>query len=57
VNPPDRRLVSLAGLSLVGAGAVLGLALAVPTTAAAPDSPRPASTDPAPVVEKDLPER
>jgi hypothetical protein len=57
VNPPDRRTVSLAGLGLAGAGAVLGLALAVPATAAAPDSPRPASTDSAPVAEKDLPDR
>jgi hypothetical protein len=55
VNPPDRRPVSLAGLRLIGAGAMLGLALAVPGAAAAPDSPRP--TDSAPVVEKDRPDR
>jgi hypothetical protein len=48
VNPPDRRPVTLAGLGLVAAGAVLGLALAVPATANAPDSPRPTSTGSAP---------
>jgi hypothetical protein len=35
VNEPERRKVSLAGLGLIGAGAVLGLALAGP--GAAPD--------------------
>jgi hypothetical protein len=30
VNEPERRKVSLAGLGLIGAGAVLGLALAGP---------------------------
>jgi hypothetical protein len=57
VNPPERRSVSLAGLSLIGAGAVLGLALAVPASAAPPDSVRPARTDSASVVERDLPDR
>jgi hypothetical protein len=32
VNEPERRKVSLAGLGLIGAGAVLGLALAGPGT-------------------------
>jgi hypothetical protein len=57
LNPPDRRRVCLAGLSLAGAGAVLGLALAVPAAAASPDSPRPAQTGSAPAVETDLPDR
>jgi hypothetical protein len=35
VNEPERRKVSLAGLGLIGAGAVLGLTLAGP--GAAPD--------------------
>lgn len=39
----DRRQISLAGLGLIGAGAVLGLTLASPATAAPPDSPRPAA--------------
>ena len=33
VNEPERRKVSLAGLGLIGAGAVLGLALAGPGAA------------------------
>jgi hypothetical protein len=41
VQKSDRRPVSLAGLSLIGAGAVLGLALAAPAAASAPDAPRP----------------
>ncbi|GIE28833.1 hypothetical protein Ait01nite_018780 [Actinoplanes italicus] len=35
---------SLAGLRLIGAGAVLGLALAVPASPAQADPPRPPST-------------
>jgi hypothetical protein len=35
---------SLAGLRLIGAGAVLGLALAVPAAPAQADPPRPPST-------------
>jgi hypothetical protein len=50
MEKPDRRPVSLAGLALVGAGAVLGLALAAPATAAPSDPPRP---DAAPAAEKD----
>lgn len=46
----DRRQVSLTGLGLISAGAVLGLAaLAGPAAAAPSDNPRP---DAAPVVEK-----
>ena len=37
----DRRSVSLAGLGLIGAGAMLGIALATPATAAPSDNPRP----------------
>ena len=33
MNEPERRKVSLAGLGLIGAGAVLGLALAAPGAA------------------------
>jgi hypothetical protein len=36
----DRRQVSLAGIGLIGAGAVLGLTLAAPASAAPPDNPR-----------------
>jgi hypothetical protein len=39
----ERRPVSLAGLGLIGAGAILGLTLAAPAQAAPTDSPRPAS--------------
>lgn len=50
MNAPDRRKVSLAGLGLIGAGAVLGLTLAgagsppddsaaAPPTAATPADP------------------
>ena len=57
VNPPERRSMSLAGLSLIGAGAVLGLALAVPGSASAADNSRPARSDSATVVDKDRPDR
>jgi hypothetical protein len=50
MDKPDRRPVSLAGLGLISAGAVLGLALAAPAAASSPDRPRP---DAAPVAEKD----
>jgi hypothetical protein len=51
MEKPDRGPVSLAGLGLISAGAVLGLALAAPAAAATPaDPPRP---DAAPAVEKD----
>jgi hypothetical protein len=46
----DRRPVSLAGLGLISAGAVLGLALATPAQASPTDTPRP---EPKPVVEND----
>ena len=53
----ERRSVSLAGLSLIGAGAVLGLALSVPATPASADNGRPAAAETSAVVEKDLPDR
>lgn len=46
----DRRPVSLAGLGLISAGAMLGLALVAPAQASPSDTPRP---EPKPVVEKD----
>ncbi|MEV6343529.1 hypothetical protein [Actinoplanes sp. NPDC051851] len=48
----ERRPVSLAGLRLIGAGAVLGLALAAPISPAQAAPPRPDST---PVAEHDTP--
>jgi hypothetical protein len=50
MEKPDRRPVSLAGLGLISAGAVLGLALAAPASAAPTDNPRPegGSSQPAP---------
>lgn len=50
MEKPDRRPISLAGLGLISAGAVLGLALATPAAAAPSDTPRP---EPKPVIEKD----
>jgi hypothetical protein len=49
MEKPERRTVSLAGIGLISAGAVLGLALATPA-AGATDAPRPKA---APVAEKD----
>ncbi|WP_229072041.1 hypothetical protein [Actinoplanes sp. DH11] len=53
----ERRPVSLpnalAGLRLMGAGAVLGLALTVPASPAQADPPRPPST---PVAEHETPD-
>jgi hypothetical protein len=57
VNQPDRRSVSLAGLSLIGAGTVLGLALSVPASPAPADSARPAKSETSAVVDTDLPDR
>jgi uncharacterized protein (DUF1501 family) len=57
VHAPERRSVSLAGLGLIGAGAMLGLSLAIPTPATAAGSSRLAQTDSATVVEKDRPDR
>jgi uncharacterized protein (DUF1501 family) len=57
VHAPERRSVSLAGLGLIGAGAMLGLALAVPTPASAAGSSHPAKTEAATVVDKDHPDR
>ncbi|GAA4597758.1 hypothetical protein BJY16_002466 [Actinoplanes octamycinicus] len=48
----DRRQVPLAGLRLIGAGAVLGLALAAPAGPAQAAPPRP---DAAPTAEHDAP--
>jgi hypothetical protein len=57
VNEPERRKVSLAGLGLISAGAVLGLALAGPSAArddaatpgpgasAPAEQPKPPATD------------
>ena len=57
MEKPERRPVSLsaslAGLRLIGAGAVLGLALAVPASPASAETPRPPS---APVAEHETPE-
>jgi len=50
MDKPDRRPISLAGLGLISAGAVLGLALATPAAAAPSDTPRP---EPKPMIEKD----
>jgi hypothetical protein len=46
----ERRPVSLAGIGLISAGAVLGLALAAPAQASPSDPPRP---EPKPVIEQD----
>lgn len=53
MNEPERRKVSLAGLGLISAGAVLGLALAGPAstrddTAAAPTTASRVDPPPAP---------
>ena len=50
MDKPDRRPISLAGLGLIGAGAVLGLTLAAPASAAPDQKPQ---QKPAPVAEKD----
>ena len=50
MDKPDRRTISLTGLGLISAGAVLGLALATPAAAAPSDTPRP---EPKPMIEKD----
>jgi hypothetical protein len=44
----ERRPISLAGLGLISAGAVLGLALATPASASPNDTPRP---EPKPVID------
>lgn len=46
----ERRPVSLAGIGLISAGAILGLALATPASAAPSDTPRP---EPKPIIEQD----
>jgi hypothetical protein len=51
MDKQERRPVSLAGIGLISAGAVLGLALAAPASAAPNDQPpRPKAS---PVAEKD----
>ncbi|WP_433301032.1 hypothetical protein ACQP2F_04925 [Actinoplanes sp. CA-030573] len=47
----ETRRVSLAGLGLISAGAVLGIALATPASAATPDGPRSPKPPASPVVE------
>ncbi|MEU4244441.1 hypothetical protein [Actinoplanes sp. NPDC026619] len=53
MDKPDRRPISLAGIGLISAGAVLGLTLATPASAASPADdarPKPAAS---PIVDKD----
>jgi hypothetical protein len=47
MEKPQRRPVSLAGIGLISAGAVLGLALAAPAQAARPDTSAPQPKPPA----------
>jgi len=49
----DTKRVSLAGLGLLSAGAVLGIALATPASAASPDNARSFRPPASPVVDKD----
>jgi hypothetical protein len=51
MEKPERRPVSLTGLGLIGAGAILGLALATPAQAAPGDTSRPVPRPP--VVQQD----
>ena len=53
MEKPETKRVSLAGLGLLSAGAVLGIALATPASAASPDTPRSPKPPAAPVAEKD----
>jgi hypothetical protein len=57
MEKPDTRRVSLAGLGLISAGAVLGIALATPASAATPDNPRPPKPPASPVVESPVVEQ
>jgi hypothetical protein len=52
MEKPDMRRVTLAGLGLISAGAVLGIALATPASAASPDNPRSPKPPASPVVEQ-----
>jgi hypothetical protein len=52
MDKSERRQVSLAGLRLIGAGAVLGLALAAPVS---PVQAAPPRADAAPVAEHEKP--
>jgi hypothetical protein len=56
VQKSDRRPVSLAGLSLIGAGAVLGIVLSAPAASPA-DPARPDRANAAPAAEADRPGR
>ena len=51
MEKPERRPISLAGLGLISAGAVLGLTLATPASAAPQAPPRPDATAAAPAVD------
>ena len=53
MEKPQRRPVSLAGIGLISAGAVLGLALANPAQAAPTDAPRPPAK---PAIQQQQPE-
>ena len=52
MEKPETRKVSLAGLGLLSAGAVLGIALATPASAASSDNPRPPRPPASPIVEQ-----
>jgi hypothetical protein len=54
MEKPDRRPVTLAGLGLISAGAVLGLALSTPAAAAPQNPPRPDAAA-APVIDDERP--
>jgi hypothetical protein len=45
-----RRPISLAGIGLISAGAVLGLTLATPASASPSDTPRP---EPKPIIDQE----
>ncbi|MFI5890761.1 hypothetical protein ACIA5D_11660 [Actinoplanes sp. NPDC051513] len=51
MEKPETRKVSLAGLGLLSAGAVLGIALATPASAATSDDARPPRPPASQVVE------
>ena len=52
MEKPETRRVSLAGLGLIGAGAMLGIALATPASAASSDNAAPPKPPASPVVEQ-----
>ena len=53
MDKPDQRRVSLAGIGLISAGAVLGIALATPASAAPSDNARPPRPPASPVVDRE----